>query len=111
MADSTSAGAPAPSLEKAPRIAIVGAYGSGKTLLSTALSRLTGIPRAPLHPMDRPVGSPEPGRTIADCTPAELVQLTVRRYTECVVEEGRLPDGFISDGSAIHEWTYAKTRL
>jgi len=109
MARSTNTDQRGPAAGKAARIAVVGAYGSGKTLLSRSLARLTGMPPARLRPMDRPVGAPQ--RTIADCTPAQLLQLTVRRYTERVAEEQRLADGFVSDGFAAHEWIYAKTRL
>lgn len=92
-----------------PRIAVVGAYGSGKTTLAAALSRRLGLPRAAQRPMDHPAG--DPGRAVEDWTPGQLIQLSVRRYADRVGAEGALGGGFVSDGSALHEWTYMKTRL
>jgi hypothetical protein len=91
------------------RIAIVGAYGSGKTLLSTALSELTGLPRTHGSAMKEPVAAT--GTGVHDWTPAQLLQMTVNRYTERVLGESQHPDGFVSDGSVVHEWVYAKVRL
>ncbi len=91
------------------RIAVVGAYGSGKTLLSTALSHLTGLPRTHGSPMREPIGGE--GRSVHQWTQAQLLQLTVNRYTERVLGESGNPEGFISDGSVVHEWVYAKVRL
>ncbi len=91
------------------RIAIVGAYGNGKTTLGTELARRTGLPLTRGAPMRGPLGAV--GRSLEDCTEAQLIQLTVRRFTERAVAEAMLPDGFISDGSVLHEWIYTKVRL
>jgi energy-coupling factor transporter ATP-binding protein EcfA2 len=91
------------------RLALVGAYGAGKTTLANALAPVLGLPRVQGSPMDHPLGGN--GRTIANCTPGELLQLTVRRYVERVVAETAANGGFISDGSTVHEWVYAKVRL
>ncbi|WP_170837496.1 AAA family ATPase [Actinopolyspora xinjiangensis] len=91
------------------RVAITGSYGSGKTVLSTALSRLTDIPRTHGSPMREPIGGE--GRSVHEWTPGQLVQLTVNRYTERVMSESGMTGGFISDGSVLHEWAYAKVKL
>jgi hypothetical protein len=44
-------------------------------------------------------------------TPAQLVQLTVKRFAERVRNESHCTSGFLSDGSALHEWVFAKLRL
>lgn len=90
------------------KLALVGAYGAGKTTLSAALSKLTGLPRTHGSPMAVPLGSE--GRSIKDCTAAELIQLSIRRYTERILDESRLA-GFVSDGSVVHEWIYGKVRI
>ncbi|GAA1908967.1 ATP-binding protein [Streptomyces sodiiphilus] len=59
--------------------------------------------------MREPVGGE--GRSVHNWTPGQLLQLTVNRYTERVLDESRHADGFISDGSVVHEWAYAKVRL
>ena len=91
------------------RIALVGAYGAGKTTLAAALARRWSLPVVQGTPMDRPLGGE--GRGIANCTDAELIQLTVRRYTERVVGEAQALEGYISDGSTLHEWIYGRVRL
>ncbi|MFJ4105619.1 AAA family ATPase [Amycolatopsis japonica] len=91
------------------RIAVVGAYGNGKTTLTTALAPLLEIPRVHGTPMADPAGSaPKP---LEDCAEGELLQLMLRRFTERTVSEERNPDGFVSDGSSLHEWIYTKVRL
>lgn len=92
-----------------PRLALVGAYGSGKTTLSKALSRRAGLPRTHGSPMVAPLGSS--GHTIRDCTPPELLQMITERYVERVVQESRLQAGFVSDGSVVHDWVYGMVRL
>ncbi|MFH9010550.1 AAA family ATPase [Streptomyces sp. NPDC017943] len=91
------------------RIAVVGAYGSGKTTLSTALSHLTGLPRTHGSPMREPIGGE--GRSVHNWTDGQLIQLTVNRYAERLLGEAAHPEGFVSDGSVVHEWVYAKLRL
>ncbi|HET6483007.1 MAG TPA: AAA family ATPase [Actinoplanes sp.] len=91
------------------RIALVGSYGSGKTTLSKAFAEQTGLPRTHGSPMLAPLG--DSGRTIRDCTAPELLQMITERYVERVVAESRLPDGFVSDGSVVHDWVYGMVRL
>ncbi|MCB5180967.1 AAA family ATPase [Streptomyces antimicrobicus] len=91
------------------RIAIVGAYGSGKTLLAKALSEVTGLPYTQGTAMREPIGGE--GKHIWNWTEGELLQLTVKRFAERTLNEAAHPAGFISDGSMIHEWVFAKLRL
>jgi len=91
------------------RIAVVGAYGAGKTTLITAATARTGLPAAHGTPMRDPAGSrPKP---LEEATEPELVQLVVRRHAERLLAEAAHPEGFLSDGSLLHEWVYATVRL
>lgn len=90
-------------------LAIVGSYGSGRSTLSRALAERTGLPIAYGSAMADPIGAE--GKPVHDWTDGELVQLTVRRYSERIQAEAACPDGFISDGSILHEPIYAKCRL
>ncbi|MDH6455551.1 nicotinamide riboside kinase [Streptomyces sp. SAI-126] len=91
------------------RIAVVGAYGNGKPTLTTELSQQLGLPRTHGTAMRDPAGGS--GKSLEECTESELIQLAVRRFTERAVDEARLSQGFISDGSVLHEWVYTKVRL
>jgi len=93
------------------RIAISGTYSTGKTTTSYALSFLTGIPRTHAQTMREILPVINPGKRLEDCTPPELYELGIRRLTERVNCETLLKDGFVSDGSALHEWVYGKARL
>ncbi|HEX6359920.1 ATP-binding protein [Actinophytocola sp.] len=93
------------------KLAISGTYSSGKTTTSIALSHLTGIPRTHAKTMREILPEALPGKRLEDCTAAELIQLGIRRYAERAVHESHLPNGFISDGSSIHEWVYGKVRM
>lgn len=96
---------------KNKRIAISGTYSTGKTTTSYALSFLTGIPRTHAQTMREILPIINPGKRLEDCSPPELYELGIRRLTERVNCETILKDGFISDGSALHEWVYGKARL
>lgn len=91
------------------KIAVVGAYGAGKTTLIRAVGAATGLPSAHGTPMRNPAGSA--AKPLEEVTEPELVQLVVRRLTERVLAEAAQPDGFLSDGSLLHEWVYATVRL
>lgn len=86
------------------RLAIVGAYGAGKTTLARALHRATGRPVAPVGPM----ADPERGRhlPLARCTLAQVFQLSLRRHDERARHESALGASLVSDGSLLHEWVY-----
>ena len=91
------------------RIAVIGAYGNGKTTLTTALAAHLGIPRTHGQPMRDPAGAP--GRSLEDSTPPQLIQLMTRRFTERVLGETLAGAAFVSDGSIMHEWVYTTVRL
>jgi AAA domain-containing protein len=91
------------------RIAVVGAYGNGKTTLTSALAPLLNVPRVHGNPMRDPAGAA--AKSLEDCSELELLQLTVRRYSERVTAEERSSAGFLSDGSSLHEWIYLVVRL
>lgn len=93
------------------RIAFVGAYGNGKTTLTKQLSARLGLKRTHGSAMRDPAGSAR--KALEETTEPELIQLAVRRFTERAAEEAiaELDGGFLSDGSALHEWVYSKVRL
>ncbi|HJP72884.1 MAG TPA: hypothetical protein VJ914_01370 [Pseudonocardiaceae bacterium] len=93
------------------KLAISGTYSSGKTLTSYALSHLTGIPRTRARTMRELLPFAVPGKTLEECSAAELVQLIVRRHVERCVHESHLTEGFISDGSSLQEWIYGSVRV
>jgi hypothetical protein len=93
------------------KLAISGAYSSGKTTTSIALSYLTGIPRTHAKTMREILPEVLPGKRLEDCAVPELLQLGMIRYAERAVHESMLPYGFISDGSSLHEWVYGKARV
>jgi hypothetical protein len=91
------------------RIAFVGAYGNGKTTLTTELAARLGLPRVHGTAMRDPAGGAP--KALEETTEPELIQLAVRRFTERSVDEARHQAGFLSDGSVLHEWVYTKVRL
>lgn len=91
------------------RLAFVGTYGSGKTTLTKALSQLTGLSRTHGSPMRNPEA--EPGKTLDNASPPELLQLVMRRFVERSIGERQLSEGFLSDGSVLHEWIYGAVRM
>lgn len=93
------------------RLAMSGTYSTGKTTTSYALSYLTGIERTHAKTMREILPIALPGKTLEECTPPQLVQLGIRRFVERAVHESHLPDGFISDGSSLHEWVYGAARM
>jgi hypothetical protein len=94
------------------KLAVSGTYSSGKTLTVMALSHYTGIPRSLARTMREILPEAVPGKTLAECTSAEFVQLVVRRHVERAVNEALLaPTGFLSDGSSLQEWSYGTARV
>ncbi len=93
------------------KLAISGTYSSGKTLTSYALAHYVGIPRTRARTMRELLPIAVPGKTLEECTAAELIQLIVRRHVERVVQESHLPNGFVSDGSSLQEWIYGSVRV
>jgi AAA domain len=93
------------------RIAINGTYSSGKTIISYALSHYTGVPRIRARTMRELLPLAVPGKTLEQCSGAELIQLIVRRHTERAVHESKFTESFISDGSSLQEWVYGSIRV
>jgi hypothetical protein len=93
------------------KLAISGTYCTGKTTTSIALAHLTGIPRTHAKTMREILPEAFPGKTLEECTGPELFELGIRRYVERAVHESHLPDGFVSDGSSLHEWVYGTVRM
>jgi hypothetical protein len=52
-----------------------------------------------------------PGKKLAECTPAEFLQLMMLRHVGRAVHESLLGDEFISDGSSLQEWLYGSARV
>lgn len=92
-------------------LSISGTYSVGKTLTSMALSHLTGIPRTAALTMRELLPISVPGKTLEECNGAEIIMLITRRNQGRAVAESHLPNGFISDGSTLHEWSYATVRV
>lgn len=93
------------------RIAVSGTYSAGKTITSMALAHLCGLPRPRTKTMRELLPISIPGKRLDDCTAAELIMLIMRRSQERAVNESHVPDGFISDGSSLHEWAYGMIRV
>jgi hypothetical protein len=93
------------------KLAVSGTYSTGKTTTTEALSLLTGIPRTHAKTMREILPEALPGKVLEECSPAELYQLGLLRFTERAVRESNMPNGFFSDGSSLHEWVYGKARM
>ena len=93
------------------KIAISGTYSSGKTFTTYALSHYIGMPRVRARTMRELMPIALPGKTLEQCTAAELVQLIVRRHTDRVLHESGFPESFVSDGSSLQEWIYGSVRV
>ncbi|WP_170185312.1 AAA family ATPase [Saccharothrix texasensis] len=90
------------------RIALLGAYGSGKTTLATAIERELGLPAVQAAGPMR-IDPADDRERVHDWTPAQLVGLTVARYGDRRAAENRA--AFVSDGSVLHEFVYGALRL
>ncbi|MGC0367277.1 hypothetical protein ABH922_005329 [Rhodococcus sp. 27YEA15] len=92
-------------------LGISGTYSSGKTLTSMALSHYTGIPRTRAKTMREILPDAAPGKTLEECTSAELIQMIVVRHSDRCAHERLLDGNFISDGSSLQEWIYGAVRV
>lgn len=92
------------------RLAVSGTYSAGKTLTVMALSHYTGIPRTLAKTIREILPHAVPGKTLAQCTPPEYLQLAMRRHVGRAVQEALHGDDFISDGSSLQEWIYGAAR-
>ena len=93
------------------RLAMSGTYSTGKTTTTEALSRWVALPRTHAQTMREILPDALPGKALEDCTPPELFQLGILRFTERALRESAMPGSFISDGSSLHEWVYGKARM
>ncbi|HEU4408579.1 MAG TPA: AAA family ATPase [Polyangiaceae bacterium] len=93
------------------RLAVSGTYSTGKTTTTEALSLWVGVPRTHAQTMREILPETFPGKALEDCSPPELFQLGLLRFTERAVRESSMPGSFISDGSSLHEWIYGKARM
>jgi hypothetical protein len=93
------------------KLAVSGTYSSGKTRTVMALSHYTGIPRTLALTIREIMPEAVPGKRLAEVTPAEFLQLMMRRHVGRAVHEALLGDNFISDGSSLQEWLYGKARV
>jgi hypothetical protein len=93
------------------KLAISGTYSVGKTMTTMAVSHLTGLPRSAAMTMRELLPISVPGKTLEECTAPEIIMLIMRRNQERAVNESHLPDGFVSDGSSLHEWCYGTVRV
>ncbi|HUZ25299.1 MAG TPA: AAA family ATPase [Streptosporangiaceae bacterium] len=93
------------------KLAVSGTYSSGKTRTVMALSHYTGIPRTLALTIREILPAAVPGKRLAECTPAEFLQLMMRRHVGRAVHESLLGDEFISDGSSLQEWLYGAARV
>ena len=92
------------------RLAISGTYSSGKTRSTMALAHYTGIPRTLARTIREIMPEAFPGKRLAEVTPAEFLQIMVRRHVGRAVAEAQYTD-FISDGSSLQEWLYGAARV
>jgi AAA domain len=93
------------------RLAISGTYSTGKTLTTMAVAHLTGLPRSAALTMRELLPISIPGKTLEECTAAEIIMLIMRRNQGRAVNESHLTEGFVSDGSSLHEWCYGTVRV
>lgn len=93
------------------KIAVSGTYSTGKSTTTLALSYLTGIPRTHARSSREIMVDVMPGKKMKDIGMVKLYELGIRRLTERIIYERMAGDNFLSDGSTIHEWIYAKARM
>lgn len=88
------------------RLAIIGAYGSGKTTLARLAADQFRLRFDPPAEMRDPWSRPGP---VLECSGPELIELTIRRLIDRSAAE--YGDRIVSDGSLLHDWVFAKTLL
>ena len=93
------------------RIVISGTYSTGKTTVTDALHHLTGVTRTNARTMRELMPKALPGKVLEQCSISELMELCLWRFKDRVISEKLCCDTYISDGSCLHEWIYAKARL
>lgn len=93
------------------RIGLTGTYSSGKTFTSLVVSRYLDVPRTEAPTMREILPHAAPGKTLEECTAAQLIQMIETRHSERVVHERLLSPHFISDGCSLQEWIYGSVRV
>lgn len=93
------------------KLSVSGTYSAGKTSTVIALAHYTGMPRTLARTIREIMPAALPGKTLAQVTPAEYLQIAMRRHTGRAVAEAVLGDSFISDGSSLQEWIYGAARV
>lgn len=93
------------------RISVSGTYSVGKTSTTMCLSHYTGMPRTLAKAIREIMPDAVPGKKLAEVTPAEFLQLMMRRHCGRAVAEAALGQEYLSDGSSLQEWTYGYARL
>lgn len=93
------------------KLAVSGTYSAGKTSTVIALSHYTGMPRTLAKTIREIMPEAVPGKRLAEVTPAEYLQLAMRRHNGRAVQEALLGDDFLSDGSSLQEWIYGAGRV
>lgn len=97
------------------RIVISGTYCTGKTTTALALSLATGIPTTHGPTMREILPKLFPGKTLRECSYAELLALGMHRFSQRIEAEAstlkQSNNGYISDGCPLQEWLYGSTRL
>lgn len=88
------------------RIALVGAWGAGKTTLAAELADRLQIPVVQGLGAMQVAGA----ASVHDWTARELVEASVVRYGDRRVAEAA-EESFISDGGILHEYVYCTLRL
>jgi nicotinamide riboside kinase len=93
------------------KLAVSGTYSSGKTRTVMTLAHYTGIPRTLAKTIRELLPDAVPGKKLAEVTPAEFIQVMMRRHVGRAVHEALLGDSFLSDGSSLQEWLYGAARV
>ena len=86
------------------RIVVSGTYGVGKSTTSMMLSEATGIPWTFGKQMREILAVTFPDKLLENCSPSEIYQLVLTRFADRKAKEEQCRGGFVSDGSALHEW-------
>lgn len=93
------------------KIGLTGTYSSGKTLTSLVVAKYLDVPRTEASTMREILPHAAPGKTLEECSAAQLIQMIVIRHCERVLHEARLNPEFISDGCSLQEWIYGSVRV
>ncbi len=94
------------------RIVIGGTYGVGKTTTTDRLVSVTGIRPTKARQMRELIADIYPGQALETLPPTAVYRLILERFSDRKAQEQVVaPYGFISDGSALHEWAYGTARI